>query len=44
MDVGIEIYSGLFSFGLEDGFVLSGVDHFLLINSLYETRFINWLS
>ena len=42
--MGIEIYSWLFSFRLEDGFVLPNVGYFLFINSLYGTRFINWLS
>ena len=42
--MGIEIYSRPFSFGLEDGFVLLDVSHLLLINSLREAYFLNWLS
>ena len=44
MDMGIETYGGLFSFGLEDGFVLSGVGHLPLIDGLYEACFLNWFS
>ena len=41
--MGIEIYGRPFSFGLEDGFVLSDVSHFLLIDSLYGACSLNWL-
>jgi len=40
----MEIYNRLFSFKLEDGFILLDISHLPLINSLYETRSLNWLS
>ena len=42
--MGIEVYGGLFSFRLEDGFVLSDVSHLPFVNSLREACFLNWLS
>ena len=39
----METYGGLFSFGLEDGFVLPDVDHFPFVDGLYGTCFLDWL-
>ena len=41
MDVGIEIYGGPFSFGLEDGFVLLDIGHLPLVNGLYGACSLN---
>ena len=42
--MGIKIYSGPFSFRLEDSFVLSDISYLLLINSLRGAYSLNWLS
>ena len=40
----MEAYGGLFSFRLEDGFVLPNISHLLFLDSLYEACSLNWLS
>ena len=40
----MKAYGRLFSFRLEDGFVLSNISHLLFINDLREAYSLNWLS
>ena len=42
--MGIEIYSGSFSFELEDSLVLPDVSHLPFVNSLGGTYSLSWLS
>ena len=39
----MEIYGRPFSFGLENGFVLSDISHLLFVNGLCGACFLNWL-